>query len=76
MTAPLQTLGIDRMSVEDRIALATAIWDTIATEPHPPFLTEVQRQELDRRRAEHSSRPEDVIPWENIKAEALTRFRQ
>lgn len=75
MTAPLQSLGIDRVGVEDRIALETAIWNTIATEPHPPFLTQVQRQELDRRQADRSSRPEEVVPWENIKAEALTRFR-
>jgi putative addiction module component (TIGR02574 family) len=48
MGPTLQALGIDRMSVEDRIALATAIWESIAAEPHSPFLTETQRLELER----------------------------
>ncbi len=74
MAPTLQSLGIDRMSIEDRIALATAIWDSIAAEPHPPLLTEAQRQDLDRRLAEHASNPDDVVPWEQVKAEALARF--
>ncbi|MFO0844778.1 MAG: addiction module protein [Gemmataceae bacterium] len=76
MTPTLQSLGIDRMSVEDRIALATAIWESIASEPHPPLLTEAQRQELERRLADHAANPEDVVPWEQVKAEALARFRR
>ncbi|MCI0459391.1 MAG: addiction module protein [Gemmataceae bacterium] len=76
MAPTLQALGIDRMSVEDRIALATAIWDSIAAEPHPPLLTEAQRLELERRLAEHAANPEDVVPWEQVKAEALARFKQ
>ena len=76
MASTLQTLGIDRMSIEDRITLATAIWDSIAAEPHPPLLTELQRQELDRRLADHTANPDDVVPWEQVKSEALARFRQ
>jgi len=76
MAPTLQTLGIDRMSVEDRISLATAIWDSIATEPHPPLLTEAQRLELERRLADHAANPDDVVPWEEVKAEALARFQR
>lgn len=76
MAPTLQALGIDRMSVEDRIALAAAIWDSIAAEPHPPLLTEAQRQELDKRLADHAANPGDVVPWEQVKAEALARFRR
>ena len=76
MPPTLQALGIDRMSVEDRIALALTIWDSIAAEPHPPLLTEAQRQELQRRLDDHRANPNDVVPWEQIKAEALARFRQ
>jgi putative addiction module component (TIGR02574 family) len=64
------------MSVEDRIALALAIWDSIAAEPHPPLLTEAQRQELQRRLDDHQANPNDVTPWEEIKAAALARFRK
>ena len=76
MVPNLQALGIDRMSVEERIALATAIWDSIAAEPHPPLLTEAQRLELERRLADHAANPDDVVPWEQVKAEALARFQQ
>ncbi len=76
MTPTLQALGIDRMSVEDRIALATAIWDSIAAEPHPSLLTEAQRRELDRRLADHAANSDDVVPWEQVKAEALARFKR
>jgi putative addiction module component (TIGR02574 family) len=72
----LQALGIDRMSVEDRISLVTAIWDSIAAEPHAPLLTEAQRQELDRRLVDHAANPNEVVPWEQIKAEALARLKR
>ncbi len=68
MPPTLQALGIDNMSVEDRIALAQAIWDSIGTQTHPPLLTEAQRQELQRRLADHEANPDDVIPWEQIKS--------
>jgi putative addiction module component (TIGR02574 family) len=74
MAPSLQALGIDKLSVEDRIALIQAIWDSIAAEPHPPLLTEAQRQVLERRLAAHEANPGDVIPWEQVKAEALARF--
>ena len=76
MAPTLEALGIDRMSVEDRIALATAIWDSVAAEPHRPLLTAAQRLELERRLADHAAKPDDVVPWEQVKAEALTRFQR
>lgn len=75
MPPTLQSLGIDQMSVADRISLAVAIWDSIPVEAHQPLLTESQRQELDRRIAEYETNPHDVIPWEQVKAGALKRFQ-
>ncbi|WP_315790745.1 addiction module protein [Fischerella sp. JS2] len=40
---------ITALSVEDRIRLVQAIWDSIAAEQASPDLTEVQKRELDRR---------------------------
>lgn len=68
MPPTLQALGIDRLSTEDRIALALAIWDSVAAEPSAPRLTEAQRQELQRRLDDHEANPDDVVPWEQIKA--------
>jgi putative addiction module component (TIGR02574 family) len=76
MAPTLRPLGIDQMSVEDRSALATAIWDSIVAETHPPLLTEPQRLELERRLADHAANPRDVVPWEQVKAKALARFQR
>jgi putative addiction module component (TIGR02574 family) len=51
-----------------------AIWDSIAAEPGQPALTEAQQQELERRLAAHTASPEEVVPWEEVKA--LARARQ
>ena len=74
MPPTLEALGIDRLSVEDRIELAVAIWDSLGTVPHHPLLTEPQRRELERRLADHAANPDDVVPWEQVKADALARF--
>ncbi len=64
------------LSVDERIRLAEAIWDSIASEPGQPELTEAQQRELERRLAAHTASPEDVAPWEAVKAQALARVRR
>jgi putative addiction module component (TIGR02574 family) len=75
MTPTIQSLGIDRLPRDQRLALVQDIWNTIASEPVPPLLTEAQRRELERRIAEDDASPGDVIPWEQVKAHALSRLR-
>ena len=76
MAVSLEALGIDRMSREERIALVQAIWDSIAAMPERPPLSEALRQELDRRLADHLANPQDVVPWEQVEAEALARMKR
>ena len=64
------------LSVDDRIRLAEAIWEGIDAEEALPELTEAQKQELDRRLAEHEANPNDVIPWERVEAEARARLKR
>ena len=68
MSASLKSLGIDRLSVEERITLVEEIWDSIALDSAALPLTDAQRAELDRRLAEHEANPDDVVPWEDVKA--------
>jgi putative addiction module component (TIGR02574 family) len=75
MSPTVKSLGIDRLSREERLALVQEIWDTIAAEPGS-LLTEAQRQELERRAAADDASPDDVIPWEQVKAQTLARLRQ
>lgn len=75
MVSTLKALGIDKMTIEERIALATAIWNSLGAEPHSALLTETQGQELERRVSDHEANPNDVVAWERIKADALARFQ-
>ncbi len=59
---------ITALSVEDRIRLVQAIWDSIAAEQAYPDLTEVQKRELDRRITDYEANPDDILTWEEIKA--------
>jgi putative addiction module component (TIGR02574 family) len=77
MSSPtFQALGLDRLSVEERIALVQDLWDSIAAEVERSPLTEAQRQEVDRRLAAHRANPQAAIPWEQVEAEALARLRR
>jgi putative addiction module component (TIGR02574 family) len=76
MSPTLQELGIDQLSPEDRLALAEAIWESVAREMEPASLSEEQRTELERRLEDSNARPDAVTPWEVIKARALARARQ
>lgn len=76
MGASLKSLGIDRLSVEERMALVEDIWDSIALESSALPLTDAQRSELDRRIAEHEANPDDVVPWEDVKASMGQRLRK
>jgi len=74
MATKMRQLGIERLSVEERLELMHEIWESLASEPNRPHLTEPQREELERRLAEHEADPGDVVPWEEVKAQALARF--
>lgn len=74
MIPTLQDLGIDQLSIPQRIAIAQEILDSVAAEQPSAPLSESKRQELQRRLADHIANPGDVVPWEQIKAEAIARF--
>ena len=76
MSARLKALGLDRLSVDERIELAEELLESAAAESARSGLTEAQRRELERRLADHEANPEDVVPWEQVKAEALARSRR
>ena len=64
---------ITALSIEDRIHLVQAIWDSVAAEQTYPDLTEAQQEELDRRIAAHEANPDNVLTWEEIKASLRKR---
>ena len=74
MNASIKSLGIDRLGVEERLALVEEIWDSIAADSSAIPLTEAQRAELLRRMAEDDANPDSVRPWDAVRAETLARF--
>ena len=62
--------------VEDRIRLLYELWDRLVDRGYEPELTEELKAELDRRLAEDDAAPDDVVSWEEVKAQALARIRR
>ncbi len=74
MAPTLTELGVDKLSREDRLALAEALWESveaeIAAEPISPELA----AELDRRLALSKADPRRGKPWEEVLAAARARW--
>ena len=76
MAPSLQELGLDQLPAEDRLAVAEALWESVAREIEAAPLPPAQQAELERRLADSIARPDAVTPWEVIKARALARARK
>jgi putative addiction module component (TIGR02574 family) len=61
-------LGIDKLSVEQRLQLLEDIWDGLDGEAPFPPLTPAQEAELGRRIADFEANPNIGSSWEEVKA--------
>ena len=68
MSTTLGMLGVDRMTVSERLQLLDAIWDSIPDAPEALELPEWQREELTRRLAAADADPSGGVSWEDLKA--------
>ena len=59
---------VKRLPLSERIELVEAVWESIIQDGYEPELTTAQAEELDRRLAAHEKNPDDVVPWETVKA--------
>lgn len=66
----------ESLSVEDRLQLVEAIWDSIAADAEQLPLSDAQRHELERRLADDLAHPDQGVPWEEVRAQALARLRR
>ncbi|MGH8643841.1 MAG: addiction module protein [Gammaproteobacteria bacterium] len=76
MSVSVKSLGIDRLGIEERLALVEELWDSIAADSAAIPLTDAQCAELDRRLADHEATPDDVVPWEEVKASITERLKR
>jgi putative addiction module component (TIGR02574 family) len=76
MSSLITALGIDRLSRGERLQLVQEIWDSLEIEVSGLPLSDAQKQELDRRIVALEANPDAVVPWEEVEAQALARFRR
>ncbi len=76
MVAILKDLGIDRLSLDERINLMNDLWESILDDEGRKLLSDAKKHELQSRLAEHVASPDDVVPWEQIKTDAEQRFQR
>jgi len=63
---------ISGMSLEARIALLQALWDSITAESAAPVASDpAETSELDLRLADLRTNPEGVLTWDRVKARVL-----
>lgn len=71
MSVSIKSLGIERLSVAERLVLVEELWDSIAASTP---ITDAQRAELDRRVADHEANPDDVVSWEEVHSSITARL--
>tara|TARA_B100000315_G_C14237880_1_gene433992 strand:- start:83 stop:301 length:219 start_codon:yes stop_codon:yes gene_type:complete len=67
MDASAKSLGIDRLSLAERILLVEEIWDGIAAEAEALEVPQSHKDELGRRLAAHDANPHLGSSWEDVK---------
>ena len=76
MTPTLESLGIDKLSLDERVALVQDIWDSIDSETANAPLSEAQKREIDRRLANYRANPGAARSWEEVEAELFARLHR
>ena len=64
-----------KLSPAERIQLAEDLWDSVAARPELlPALSDDQRQEIERRVAEHARDPSSAVSWEDVRTRLWSRL--
>lgn len=76
MTVTARSLGIDKLGVNAKLALVEEIWESICADAQVFPLSNSQRTELERRVSEDDEFPDDVVPWDEVKAAVRARLER
>ena len=66
MSVNITSIGIDQLSVRERLDLIEQIWDSLPDSVEPQELSDWHRAELARRRTEVEARPGEGRPWREV----------
>lgn len=64
-----------QLSASERIQLAEDLWDSVSANDAEVPLTAEQREELQRRLAEHRRNPAGAVPWDEVRTRLWSRLR-
>lgn len=67
MRSLAKTLGIEQLSIAERILLVEEIWDGIAAESEQLDVPQFHKDELDKRLEAHQKSPDAASPWSEVK---------
>jgi len=67
MPTSMKDLGLDRLSVAERILLAEELWDSIASAPEAARLSEAHERDLRLRLDAYRDDPKAGSPWEDVR---------
>jgi putative addiction module component (TIGR02574 family) len=68
MSVSMKSLGLDSLSVDERIALAEELWESIPSTTRAIELNESHCQDLRRRLDVYRDDPQAGSPWEEVMA--------
>ena len=71
MAVTIKELGLERLSVRERLDLIEQIWDTLPEQVQPDEVPEWHKEVLAKRLAEAEANPGGGVPWR----EALAAIR-
>ncbi|MCE9568051.1 MAG: addiction module protein [Planctomycetes bacterium] len=66
MAVSVASLGIDQLTVAERLELIEQIWDSLPEQVEPSDIPEWHRVELAHRRADAEAKPGVGKPWREV----------
>ena len=75
MTITFASLGLAKLTDEQKLELVGQLWDDfIGSVPPGALLTDAQKGELQRRQADAAAHPDDWVKWEDAMAATIRRL--
>jgi putative addiction module component (TIGR02574 family) len=76
MNVSIQSLGIDRLGIDERLELVEEILASLADDAGAYSLTGAQKTELDQRIASYEHNPDDLVSLDEVMASVVSRLKR
>lgn len=75
MGVTAKSLGIDKLDIENRLALIGELWDSVSADTESLPMSDELKAELDRRIDDAESNPDAGVSWAEVKGATIARLR-